>query len=82
MATHHGRPPWSPAGTWFRTLMMDELVRSVDALSRDQAHAFAERLGLAGVQLPVLLPGGRECGPPLGGWGGHAHTHAYTRAHA
>ncbi len=45
------------AGAWFRQFVMDELVKSIDALSRDQAHLLAQRLGLAGLPLPVLLPG-------------------------
>jgi hypothetical protein len=42
---------------------MDELVKSVDALSREQLASLVGRLGLEGVRLPVLLPGGgREGG--------------------
>lgn len=44
---------------------MEELVKSVDALSRDQARALALRLGLAGVRVPLLLPGARTTSLPL-----------------
>lgn len=47
---------------------MDELARSIDALSRDQLFLLVQRLGLQGLQLPVLLPGG--CGTVVGGCGG------------
>lgn len=40
---------------------MDELVKSIDALSRDQLAVLANRLGLGGLQVPVLLPGARPC---------------------
>uniref|UniRef100_A0A7S3R8B9 Protein kinase domain-containing protein n=1 Tax=Dunaliella tertiolecta TaxID=3047 RepID=A0A7S3R8B9_DUNTE len=55
----------SPEGTWFRQFVMDELVKSIDALSRDQAHLLAQRLGLAGLPLPVLLPGAKRATLPL-----------------
>jgi len=49
----------SPEGAWFRSFVMDEVVKSVDALSRDQAAALAVRLGLGDARLPVLLPGAK-----------------------
>ncbi|KAF5829955.1 ABC1 family-domain-containing protein [Dunaliella salina] len=55
----------SPEGTWFRQFVMDELVKSIDALSRDQAHLLAQRLGLAGTPLPVLFPGAKRTTLPL-----------------
>jgi hypothetical protein len=55
------------AGAWFREFVMDEVVKSVDALSRDQAAALAVRLGLGGARLPVLLPGER---PARASWCG------------
>ncbi len=53
------------AGAWFRSFVMDELARSIDALTRDQAHALAMQLGLGGARLPVLLPGARTQWLPL-----------------
>lgn len=44
---------------------MDELVKSVDALSREQLVALVTRLGLQGVRLPVLLPGAAAAFLPL-----------------
>lgn len=35
------------------------MVKSIDALSREQLVVLVQRLGLSGVQLPVLLPGAR-----------------------
>ncbi len=61
----HTPPPHTSAGTWFRSFVMDELVRSVDALSRDQARALAMQLGLGAVNVPVLLPGARKQWLPL-----------------
>lgn len=48
---------FSPEGAFFREFIMDELVKSIDALSREQLAALVLRLGLEGVRLPVLLPG-------------------------
>lgn len=58
---------FSPEGSFFRQFLMDELVKSVDALSREQLAALVARLGLEGVRLPVLLPGGQGQGPGTGG---------------
>lgn len=44
---------------------MDELVKSIDALSREQAVALLVRLGLDGVQVPLLLPGAKRSLVPL-----------------
>lgn len=52
---------------------MDELVKSVDALSREQLAALVGRLGLEGVRLPVLLPGGDGVGLQGPGTGGRRH---------
>ena len=51
----HLAPP--PLGTFFRDFMMDEAVKSIDALSRDQLINMLGLLGLEGLRLPVLLPG-------------------------
>ncbi|GIL68594.1 hypothetical protein Vafri_21849 [Volvox africanus] len=48
---------FSPEGALFRDFMLDELVKSIDALSREQAIALLQTLGLQGVQVPLLLPG-------------------------
>jgi hypothetical protein len=44
---------------------MDEVVRSVDALSRDQLSALAHQLGLGAARIPLLLPGTRTASLPL-----------------
>lgn len=45
--------------------MLDEVVKSIDALSREQLVLLVSRLGLQGVQLPVLLPGAKQAFVPL-----------------
>ena len=48
---------------------MDELVKSIDALSRDQLRALLSTLGLQNAALPVLLPGAnRWARGEAGGW--------------
>ena len=47
----------SPEGQFFREFITNEVVLSVDAMSRKQLAALVARLGLAGISLPVLLPG-------------------------
>lgn len=44
---------------------MDELVKSIDALSRDQVYLLIQQAGLQSVMVPVLLPGecARDRGP-------------------
>lgn len=54
---------FSEEGRFFREFLMDELVRSIDALSRDQARLLAEGLGLEGAMVPILLPGARPFVP-------------------
>lgn len=44
---------------------MDELVKSVDALSRDQLFLLVQSLGLQSVMLPVLVPGATRGALPL-----------------
>eukprot|EP00877_Chromochloris_zofingiensis_P007733 jgi/Chrzof1/3212/Cz12g16050.t1_COQ8 len=56
---------FSPEGAFFREFIMDELVKSIDALSREQLAALVLRLGLEGVRLPVLLPGAARAFVPL-----------------
>ena len=47
----------SPQGVWFREFVLDEVVKSVDALSREQLLMLVQQLGLQAIMLPVLLPG-------------------------
>jgi aarF domain-containing kinase len=56
---------FSPEGTFFRSFLLDEVVKSIDALSREQLVLLVSRLGLQGVQLPVLLPGAKQAFVPL-----------------
>lgn len=44
---------------------MDELVKAIDALSREQAVVLVQRMGLDGVQVPLLLPGAKRATLPL-----------------
>lgn len=48
---------FSPQGSFFRTFILDEVVKSIDALSREQLVMVVQRLGLENVRLPLLLPG-------------------------
>ncbi|KAF6256357.1 ABC1 family-domain-containing protein [Scenedesmus sp. NREL 46B-D3] len=56
---------FSPEGSFFRTFLLDEVVKSIDALSREQLVLLVQRLGLSGARLPVLLPGARHVSVPL-----------------
>lgn len=60
---------FSPEGAFFRDFLMEELVKSIDALSRDQARALLGVLGLQDAVLPVLVPGASRLffpvAPPL-----------------
>jgi len=48
----------SEEGAFFRSFLLDEIVKSVDALSRDALLTLGKNLGLPnGPQVPVLLPG-------------------------
>ncbi|KAK9804220.1 hypothetical protein WJX72_001850 [[Myrmecia] bisecta] len=47
---------FSDSGQFFREFLLDETVKTIDALSRAQTQALLERLGLAGLRIPVLLP--------------------------
>lgn len=48
---------FSAEGAFFRDFIMDELVRSIDAMSRSQLKALVARLGLTGASIPVVLLG-------------------------
>jgi aarF domain-containing kinase len=50
----------SDEGAFFRTFLMDEIVRSIDALSRDQLAQLVKRLNLGGTVFPVFLPGAKR----------------------
>ena len=47
----------APEGTFFRDFLMEEAVKSVDALSRNQFRELLYLLGLQNVLVPVLFPG-------------------------
>lgn len=47
---------FAPEGALFREFLLDELVKGVDALSREQLKGVVVSLGLQNVMLPVLLP--------------------------
>lgn len=47
----------SPQGAFFRDFVLDEVVKSIDALSREQLVLLVQQLGLQAVMLPVLIPG-------------------------
>ena len=55
----------SPEGQFFREFITNEVVLSIDAMSRAQLAALVARLGLAGINLPILLPGASRqwCAP-------------------
>ncbi|GAB4818789.1 hypothetical protein N2152v2_005835 [Parachlorella kessleri] len=51
---------FSPEGAFFRDFLTNELVRSIDALSREQLLQLLTVLGLQNARLPLLLPGARK----------------------
>lgn len=59
----------SPEGVWIREFLLEELVKSIDALSRDQLRALLVRLGLQNLAVPVVIPGANrlflQVAPPL-----------------
>jgi len=54
----------SPDGAFFRAFLIEEVARSIDGLSRAQAAALVERLGLDAVSLPAP-PGAARRWVPL-----------------
>jgi aarF domain-containing kinase len=48
---------FSAEGAFFRDFIMDEVVRSIDAMSRAQLKALVNFLGLTGASIPLFLPG-------------------------
>lgn len=55
----------SKDGVWFREFILDELVKSIDALSREQVLLLLQTLGLQSAMVPILLPGVRQSFFPL-----------------
>ncbi|GBF99091.1 hypothetical protein Rsub_11900 [Raphidocelis subcapitata] len=56
---------FSSEGALFRAFIMEELVKSVDALSREQLALLVARVGLSAARVPVLLPGAAVGSLPL-----------------
>lgn len=56
---------FSTEGTFFREFLMDEVVKGVDALSRDQLRLLVVSLGLEGAMVPFLVPFARSPLVPL-----------------
>lgn len=56
---------FAPEGAFFRDFLMDEIVKSIDALSREQLYALVMQLGLQNTRIPLLLPGSSLRGLPL-----------------
>ena len=64
----------SPEGAFFREFLLDEAVKSVDALSRDQFRQLLTLLGLQDAMVPVLLPGAARCAAGLPACGSDCWT--------
>lgn len=58
----------SPEGAFFREFLLDEAVKSVDALSRDQFRQLLTLLGMQNAMVPVLLPGAARCAAARPWW--------------
>jgi aarF domain-containing kinase len=60
----------APEGAFFREFLMEEAVKSIDALSRDQFRQLVMLIGLQDALVPVLVPGAAQrllpLAPPLG----------------
>lgn len=54
---------FSEDGRFFREFLLDEVVKSIDAMSRDQARIAIDRLGLGNVLVPILVPGAKPLVP-------------------
>jgi aarF domain-containing kinase len=59
----------APEGSFFRDFLMEEAVKSVDALSRNQVRELVVLLGLEDVLIPIVVPGASRrllpLAPPL-----------------
>lgn len=49
----------------FREFIMDEVVKAIDAMSREQAIAVVQSLGLGGARFPLLVPGAKTMSLPF-----------------
>ena len=47
----------SPEGGFFREFLLDEAVKGIDALGRDNASKVLQQFGLGDARVPLLLPG-------------------------
>mmetsp|Transcript_2461 Transcript_2461/g.9605 ORF Transcript_2461/g.9605 Transcript_2461/m.9605 type:complete len:850 (-) Transcript_2461:77-2626(-) len=47
----------SPEGSFFREFLLDEAVKGIDALSRDNAATVLAQFGLGDARVPLFLPG-------------------------
>ena len=56
---------FSKDGKFFRELIMDELVKAVDALSRESLAQLIAQLGLSSVRIPLLVPFAPRASLPL-----------------
>ncbi|GMH43909.1 hypothetical protein BSKO_11843 [Bryopsis sp. KO-2023] len=56
---------FSSEGTFFREFLMDEVVKGIDALSRDQLRLLVASMGLEGLMVPLLIPFGKSPLVPL-----------------
>lgn len=75
---------FSPEGTFFRSFLLDEVVKSIDALSREQLVLLVSQLGLQVRNIWVLGVGGGGCWcvglQCEGGWVGWLETAAVGRS--
>jgi aarF domain-containing kinase len=55
----------APEGSFFREFLMEEAVKSVDALSRNQLRELVVLLGLEDVLIPIVVPGASRRLMPL-----------------
>jgi aarF domain-containing kinase len=55
----------APEGSFFRDFLMEEAVKSVDALSRNQVRELVVLLGLEDVLIPIVVPGASRRLMPL-----------------
>jgi aarF domain-containing kinase len=55
----------APEGSFFREFLMEEAVKSVDALSRNQVRELVVLLGLEDVLIPIIVPGASRRLMPL-----------------
>mmetsp|Transcript_9480 Transcript_9480/g.16300 ORF Transcript_9480/g.16300 Transcript_9480/m.16300 type:complete len:164 (-) Transcript_9480:286-777(-) len=47
----------APEGKFFREFMLEEIVRGIDALTRNQLAELVHSVGLGGTSIPILFPG-------------------------